>query len=177
MCKAEIKISILIARNHQLNHRLPARDTLSRKDRNPCPHLIPPSLLPSLLASLPPLQLRPHRQLGQPQLPLPLLRLMVRTQVWWIPQISTAEKLSVHVLLRSKATQLIFTSCKSLPLSSLSNFSKRSSSASIPTDSKTPLISSADGEVLPPKPRSRYAARCFMLFELLCSLSFMIEPG
>ena len=40
---------------------------------------------------------------------------------------------------------------------------RRSSSASIPTDSRTALTSDSDGEVLPPMVRRRYAARCFIL--------------
>ena len=51
------------------------------------------------------------------------------------------------------------TSLMSLPSSSERSFSRRSSSASMPTDSRTPLMSFALGLVLPPRPRRRYAAR------------------
>ena len=60
----------------------------------------------------------------------------------------------------------MITCCKSLPFSSAINVSRRSSSASIPTEARTPLTSSADGEVLPPRVRRRYAARCFMVINL-----------
>lgn len=56
------------------------------------------------------------------------------------------------------------TSLMSLPSSSERSFSRRSSSASIPTESRTDLMSSAEGEELPPRPRRRYAARCFILY-------------
>lgn len=43
------------------------------------------------------------------------------------------------------------------------SWERRSESASMPTDSRTALTSAADGEVLPPTVRRRYAARCFIL--------------
>lgn len=55
------------------------------------------------------------------------------------------------------------TSLISLPSSSEMSLSRRSSSASMPTDSRTLFTSAADGEVFPPSPRRRYAARCFIL--------------
>ena len=48
-------------------------------------------------------------------------------------------------------------------MSSEINFERRSSSASIPTDSRTFLMSFSEGEELPPRARRRYAARCFIL--------------
>lgn len=54
------------------------------------------------------------------------------------------------------------TSPRSLPSSSEISLSKRSSSASMPTDERTPLTSLAEGEVFPPRPSRRYAARCFI---------------
>jgi len=55
------------------------------------------------------------------------------------------------------------TSSMLLPSSSEMSFSRRSSSASMPTDSRTALTSLAEGEVLPPSPRRRNAAKCFIL--------------
>jgi hypothetical protein len=55
------------------------------------------------------------------------------------------------------------TSLMSLPSSSEMSLSRRSLSASMPTDSRTSLMSEALGEVFPPRPRRRYAARCFIL--------------
>lgn len=40
---------------------------------------------------------------------------------------------------------------------------RRSSSASTPTELRTSLMSEAEGEVLPPRVRSMYAAMCFIL--------------
>jgi hypothetical protein len=51
----------------------------------------------------------------------------------------------------------------SLPLSSERRVDRRSSSASIPTELRTALISLAEGDELPPSWRRRYAARCFIL--------------
>ena len=56
--------------------------------------------------------------------------------------------------------------CMSFPLSSEINLSKRSLSASIPTEERTASMSEALGEVLPPRPRRRYAARCFIVIVL-----------
>lgn len=75
---------------------------------------------------------------------------------------------------------MTLTSCKSLPSSSLINLSNRSSSASIPTDERTFLTSLAEGDVLPPSPRRRYAARCFIflvlrLLSAICTLNEAIE--
>ena len=47
----------------------------------------------------------------------------------------------------------------SLPSSSEMSFSRRSSSASMPTALRTFLMSAAEGEALPPIWRRRYAAR------------------
>lgn len=47
------------------------------------------------------------------------------------------------------------TSLMSLPSSSLRRVERRSSSASMPTELRTPLMSSAEGEVLPPRLRRR----------------------
>lgn len=68
----------------------------------------------------------------------------------------------------------IYTSLMSLPSSSEMSLSRRSWSASIPTDSRTALTSSADGEALPPRPRRRYAARCFILICSLFCVSFLV---
>lgn len=51
----------------------------------------------------------------------------------------------------------------SLPSSSLRRELRRSSSASMPTELRTVLMSSAEGEVLPARPRRRKAARYFIL--------------
>ena len=55
------------------------------------------------------------------------------------------------------------TSLMSLPSSSLISAVRRSSSASMPTEERTSLMSLAEGEVLPARPRRRYAAKCFIL--------------
>ena len=47
------------------------------------------------------------------------------------------------------------TSLMSLPSSSERSFSRRSLSASMPTDSRTAFTSAAEGEVFPPRPRRR----------------------
>merc|ERR1711977_756619 len=64
----------------------------------------------------------------------------------------------------------VINSWMSLPLSSEIRVERRSSSASIPTDSRTALTSDSDGEVLPPMVRGRYAARCFILRDLVVVL-------
>lgn len=50
------------------------------------------------------------------------------------------------------------------------SFSSLSSSASIPTEERTSLMSEADGLVLPARLRRRYAARCFILIDVLAAV-------
>ena len=68
----------------------------------------------------------------------------------------------LDLLLKSTVT-VQPTSLMSLPLSSEISLSRRSSSASMPTDSRTLVTSDFEGLSLPARPRRRYAARCFIL--------------
>lgn len=73
-------------------------------------------------------------------------------------EISCHQLVSTAKMLRSRTwavEPVRRTSLISLPLSSERSVFSRSSSASMPTDSSTALISLADGEVLPPRPRRR----------------------
>jgi hypothetical protein len=104
---------------------------------------------------------------------------MGRRQAWRNPQRSTVVCQWQFVEVFDAFIVGERTSLMSLPLSSEMSLSRRSLSASMPTDSRTScygvsrdrtefanmltLMSLAEGEVLPPRPRSRYAARCFIL--------------
>lgn len=78
-------------------------------------------------------------------------------------QLSYAVSKRAHPLAESACGAWGRTSLMSLPSSSLMSWLRRSSSASMPTAERTSLTSAADGEALPPRPRRRYAAKCFIL--------------
>ena len=134
---------------------------LSRTNQSPCLRRTLPSPLP--LASPPRHPGRALHQCSRVQL-LHLLH-RPRGQTLASQSLQRSAVTSVRSFYYNAKTGWRCTSCKSFPFSSEINESRRSSSASIPTDERTPLMSSAEGEVLPPRPKRRYAARCFILID------------
>ena len=127
-------------------------DSSSQRDQSPCLRPTPLSLLPWLLpSSLLQVVLRPHQEQKR-------RRRLLRLQMEQMPaSLSPRRSAAKHTRkLRFRSVELrALTSEISFPLSSPRSLSRRSSSASTPTDSRTPLISEAEGSVLPDKPRSK----------------------
>jgi len=124
---------------------------LSRRDRIPCHHQTPPSPLPSRQASPPQRQQR-HQQQHLQRLGQHHHHQMERMRVWWILQRSTIKVLAWFY---EQSLQVVRTSLISLPFNSSRSLDRRSSSASIPTEERTSLISDSEGELLPARPRRR----------------------
>ncbi len=112
-----------------------------------------PTLFPSSLPPWAPLRRHRRQQHRRQQERRRRRRPTGQRPAWSCPRRSAAASTvsslpCTHILPRSGPAP---TWLMSLPFSSARSFFRRSSSASMPTDSRTPLMSLAEGEVLPPR--------------------------
>ena len=127
-------------------------ETLSRRDRSPCRRRTPPSPRPSPRRGQP---RRRHQQREQSQRRHQHHR-KERRRAWRNPRRSAVDGVSNAFAMESlRFGGFIRTSWMFLPSSSEMSLSRRSPSASTPTEERTDLMSSAEGCSLPARLRRR----------------------